>query len=320
MPIRGRVPNEQPIKLPVGEIPVACHLNNQEAFSGLCTASDEYPGLLAVSRACNSLAAAGTEPKAVQVFLFLPIHYEASSKAELLSQVKQAAGIFSVDITAIDIITNESVECPTVKALASAKGNEALQPCIPCVAKPGDDLILTKYAAFEATLLLGKRFYSLFDPGQGSELLCSTQKRLCDLNTVKESTLALRYGVNAIINLSEKGILGAVWDLYLQSGFGVEIESNYIPVLENTRIICSKLDLDPLKLPSTGSLLISTPNGESLLRTLHEDNIKATIIGRVVFGKKLCLLEAGGQIAISAPEAGGLPENGERKRKGEKLQ
>ena len=51
MPSRGRVPNEQPIKLPAGEIPVVNHLNNHEDFSGLSTASDEYPGLLAVSRA-----------------------------------------------------------------------------------------------------------------------------------------------------------------------------------------------------------------------------------------------------------------------------
>ena len=70
------------------------------------------------------------------------------------------------------------------------------------------------------------------------------------------------------------------------SGAGALIEVNKIPVLSVTKKIANALNIDPYRLISSGSLIITTSNGKSIVEKLEEAGIKATIIGKIVRDEK----------------------------------
>lgn len=52
-------------------------------------------------------------------------------------------------------------------------------------------------------------------------------------------------------------------------------------MLDITKKICREFQIDPLRLISSGSMLITTKNGEKLIKMLNERGIEASIIGSV---------------------------------------
>ena len=88
---------------------------------------------------------------------------------------------------------------------------------------------------------------------------------------------------------TEGGIAGALHELADASHCGFHVDVKRIYVAEETKKICSALDVDPLKLISSGSLLITAPQNCSsiLLETLRKSGIVAEIIGEITQGRNL---------------------------------
>ena len=83
---------------------------------------------------------------------------------------------------------------------------------------------------------------------------------------------AFRTGnVHAMHDCTEGGLLGAAYEMSLASGLGFELWERKVPVADETREMCARLSLDPLKLIGSGSLLIAVPpkRVESLRRALR---------------------------------------------------
>jgi hydrogenase expression/formation protein HypE len=84
-------------------------------------------------------------------------------------------------------------------------------------------------------------------------------------------------------DITEGGVLGAVWEICQNAELGCEIDIDLVPVLESTKKICDHFGIDYLKLISSGSMLIIADKnlGESILFELRTQNIKAGIIGKL---------------------------------------
>jgi hydrogenase maturation factor len=78
---------------------------------------------------------------------------------------------------------------------------------------------------------------------------------------------------------TEGGILGAAYEMAEYSGTGLIVYPDSIPIHPSTQVICETLSIDPLRLISSGSLLISTPYPELVIRTLTEVQIPCARIG-----------------------------------------
>ena len=92
--------------------------------------------------------------------------------------------------------------------------------------------------------------------------------------------IASQMGANAMHDVTEGGILGACWEVATCSGLGVEVYADKIPVLDCTKQICSELGVNPLRLISSGSMVIAIENGEELVAELAKNDINATVIGK----------------------------------------
>jgi hydrogenase expression/formation protein HypE len=85
-------------------------------------------------------------------------------------------------------------------------------------------------------------------------------------------------------DITEGGVLGAVWELSEISGVGVELEEDKIPVSEVTRKICDHFGINYLRLISSGCMMIIVhpDREEAVMEAIRNVGVDVTRIGRVM--------------------------------------
>ncbi len=83
-------------------------------------------------------------------------------------------------------------------------------------------------------------------------------------------------------DVTEGGVLGAAWEMAEAAGCGVVLHREAIPVHPATRHICEAVGLNPLRLLSSGAMLIACPDGEAMAAGLSGIGVPAAKIGRTV--------------------------------------
>jgi hydrogenase expression/formation protein HypE len=153
-------------------------------------------------------------------------------------------------------------------------------------ARPGDRLLLTKALAIEGTALLARELpasvRSVFDPG----LLERASGLLIDpgISIVREAMALLGVGdVTALHDPTEGGLATGVRELALAAGCGAVIDREAVPVLPETAAFAAELELDPLGMLASGSLLIAAgDDAVDRLSAVGEANgVPVTTIGIV---------------------------------------
>jgi hydrogenase maturation factor len=82
-------------------------------------------------------------------------------------------------------------------------------------------------------------------------------------------------------DVTEGGILGAIWEAAYNAGKGAEVYINEIDIHPVTKKICSMLNIDPYRLLSSGCMLIVCKNGNEMVQGLRDIGVNAKIIGRI---------------------------------------
>jgi hydrogenase maturation factor len=84
-------------------------------------------------------------------------------------------------------------------------------------------------------------------------------------------------------DVTEGGLATALEELSAASGHRLKVFKDRIPILEETRRICGKLDIHPLGLIASGSLLIACKSGfaDELVNRIRQAGIDVTEIGLV---------------------------------------
>jgi hydrogenase maturation factor len=246
----------------------------------ITSASVLHLGRLTVHVSCNDAAAAGAEPVGLLVTLLMPPTGTMEQISQIACDLSSAAQLANVDIlgghTEVTDAVTRAVTSATV--IARQKRNQALRGM-----RPGDEIVMTKWAAVEGTSILAEDFQDRLSSVPAS-LLQSARTLSAQLSIVPESKIAMQYGAVAMHDVTEGGVLGASWELGFANACSVEIDSTKIPVREDTRALCRALALDPLRLIGSGSLLIACADGNALCNALIKNGIPAAVIGRAIEG------------------------------------
>jgi hydrogenase maturation factor len=167
--------------------------------------------------------------------------------------------------------------------LGEPRGGALLRPG---GARPGDVLLLTKAIAIEGTALLAReladRMRGVLDPAvveRAASLLVEP-----GISVVPEAMAVLDAGgVSALHDPTEGGLATGVRELALAAGCGATVEREAVPVLPETEAIAGALDLDPLGMLASGSLLIAAaPDAaDRLISAGHGIGVLLTRIGEV---------------------------------------
>ena len=239
------------------------------------TAAESRIGYLTVHVNCNDAAAAGAEPVGLVVTILAPPDTEAEDLGKIADELSEAAKAANVDIvgghTEITTAVNHIITSATVigKPIQGYDG----------IVHEGDFILMTKQAGLEGTAVLA--YDKKEKLGLSQSELITAQEMINSISVVREGMFAARHGAHAMHDITEGGVLGAVWEMAYCAGMGCILDTDAIPVHEVTKKICDKLQINPYKLISSGSMLIACKDGNEMKKGLEGIGIQATVIGRI---------------------------------------
>ena len=249
------------------------------------TASASRVGTLAVHIACNDVASNGVEPMAIMLTVLLPPSVTEGEVSEIARQADEAAKALGVQIIGGHTEVTDVVVQPVVSAVAigrtAPKHNEHSGDGSFCA--PGNLVIVTKTLALEGTAIAAEQKERELRPFLTDDEIGRAKAMIDQISVVKEGVIAGRAGAQAMHDVTEGGVLGAVWEVCRRLGVGAEIEAGALPFDSVTMTVCAVLGLDPMRLISSGSMLMVVPpeTKESLVAALSEAGVSATVIGRL---------------------------------------
>jgi hydrogenase expression/formation protein HypE len=245
------------------------------------TAAEEGTGKLAVHICCNDLAACGAEPVGILLTVLLAPGDSEKKLARIMEEVHSTASELGVAILGGHTEVTSAVR-RTVLSVTAVGKCPAKDLVRSSGARPGQEVILTKQLALEGTSILASELAEKLKGVLSAQRLERAVSFRDQISIVGEARAASELGASAMHDVTEGGILGALWELAKASEVGLEIWEDEIPILEETRLICQHLGIDPLGLIASGSLLIIAPGQLNLALRLQERGFSATSIGRTV--------------------------------------
>jgi hydrogenase maturation factor len=169
-------------------------------------------------------------------------------------------------------------------------------------AKPGQEIVMTKWAGLEGTAILAKTKEDELLTKYSAGFILGAQKLLDYISVVPESKIARKVKVTCMHDVTEGGIFGALWEIGAASGVGLEVDLQKIQLKQETVEICEFFDLNPYMLISSGSMLIVTDNANLLVDSLKEEGIAAVVIGRITQGNDRVIINDGEQRYLEPPK------------------
>ena len=246
------------------------------------TASAESIGTLAVHVSCNDIAARGVEPLGIMLTVLLPPETTEDDIRTIMSQAAAAAEELNVEIIGGHTEITDTVKRPVI--CATAIGSGGLRPPGE-EPRPGDKIMVTKGLAMEGTGIIAMEREDELGDFLTSEEIVRAKSMLDEVSVVREGAAAGRAGFTAMHDITEGGVLGALWELCKLWSVGAVIDESLLPIDDVTRKICAHYDLDPLRLISSGSMMIFArpTQAESITDALQacESPVSVTVIGEV---------------------------------------
>lgn len=262
------------------------------------TAAESGIGRLTVNVSCNDAAAAGAEPIGLMVTLLLPPSVCENDIESVMDEIEAAAAYAHVDIigghTEVTNAVTRIVTCaaviarPVGKSLITPKGMQ-----------DGDEIVITKHAGLEGALLLAQKAPEGFLTNEEMQAALG----FADMTSVvMEGLYAAKHGANAMHDVTEGGILGALWEVCQASGIGIRFDKRLIPIHPVTLKLSRLFGIDAYKLISSGCMLISVQDGKKLVKGLKRLGIDAAVIGRADASIPCEVIDEEGTV-IAPPEA-----------------
>ena len=153
--------------------------------------------------------------------------------------------------------------------------------------RPGDDLLLSKGIAIEATAIIAREKATELRDAYPPEFLARCREMLHQpgISIVREARLALEaipcQAIHAMHDPTEGGLATGLWEMATASKTGLRINKDALPVLPETESLCARFGLDPLGIIASGSLLLALDpqHTSQVIQAWRSAGIEGTRIG-----------------------------------------
>ena len=268
------------------------------------TGASKNLGSLAINVSCNDIASSGAEPIGALMTILIPPSATEEDLECIMRQAGEEAEKLNIEIvgghTEVTDAVNKIIISTTVI------GKQLTKDVIdPKNVNIGDKIIITKTAGIEGTAIIAHELYEKLEGKVSKELLEDAKALSEKISVLKEGLIGGKVGANYMHDITEGGVLGAIWEASCATGKGVLVHKDLIPVERATFEISKVLNIDPYRLISSGSMLmiISGENLETLSTELKNEDIDFAVIGEVV--------ESGTKIVIDGERTNIDPPGGD---------
>ena len=271
------------------------------ASSDPITGATRRIGFYALHVNANDVAVMGAEPRWFLVTVLLPEDSSEELLEEIIDEISREAEKLGVAVVGGHTEVTPGLDRPIVVGTMLGEAEKLVRPD---GAKPGDAIVMTKWAGLEGTSIIAEELRERLSPILGEELL-ERASALIDYLSVLPEARVLRNVANAMHDPTEGGILNGLHEMADASGLGFRVYADRIPIREETKTLCNYLGISPLALISSGVLLASVPRdlAKKTVEELLSNGITASIIGEFLAEDKRIIVENGEERPAWRPES-----------------
>ena len=264
-------------------------------------------GRLSIHISCNDIASNGIEPVGIMLAVMLPEGTTEADVENIMAQAAEAAKDCNVEIIGGHTEITKAVNQPVIVSTAIGRGKKWQSASAEKI-QVGDAVLMTKAAGIEGTGIIAGDYEEELKDFLTAEEISRAKELLKDVSVVREGITAGKIGTHGMHDVTEGGILGAVWEMCQIAHVGVRLEEAKIPVEEVTKKISEHFEINYLRLISSGSMIIVAPadKKDAILEELNAAGVPAARIGEIVpesQGLKLIREADGSEQIIDPPEA-----------------
>jgi hydrogenase expression/formation protein HypE len=254
-------------------------------------------GSLAVVVSCNDVATSGAEPVAVALTVIAPPGTGLEGIEAVMADADYAATKLGVAIVAghterSSAVNQILVSC-TVLGRVPASGLLASHRV-----EPGAPLVMVRWAGVEGTAIIARDHAPRLQGVLTPEEIKDARGFAREVSVLEPCRIAREHGALFMHDVTEGGVLGAAFEMAQATGLGLDLTAG-IAVHSLTRTLCAGLGLDPLRLISSGTLLVAAVDAYALQRALRSAGFFSQAIG--TFTEKRAGVRWGGR-PLDPPE------------------
>jgi hydrogenase expression/formation protein HypE len=240
-------------------------------------------GSLAVNGTVNDLAMGGAKP----LFLSAGFIIEEGLSMEVLRRVahslQEAARAAGVQIVTGDTKVVEKGKGDGLFINTTGIGVVPDGVCLSAnQARPGDKVILSGFIGDHGIAILAQR--------EGLEFESAIASDCASLHLLVEDMLNASREIRCMRDPTRGGLSSALNEIATQSGIGIELQEQTIPVREEVQGACEMLGLDPLYVANEGKLIaiVAPSAAEAIVDAMRKNPLgrEARIIGTVTDGER----------------------------------
>ena len=263
-------------------------------------------GKLSICGTVNDLATAGAWPLALSVGLIIEEGFSIADLEKILKSMKKTA-----DRIPVSLITGDTkvVERGRADGVYISTTGVGLVPdgveLSPGRIEPGDLILINgPVGSHEASILCARKDFSL-DVEIQSDCASLADLMRCVIEAVPETRCAR--------DPTRGGIASVLTEMVEQSGLGMVLDEEQLPVEEPVQGVCEILGMDPLMMANEGKMVVIVPEerAEACLAAMRKvpEGKESRVIGKVHSGKPRLTLSTlyGTTRVITMPMGNQLP-------------
>ncbi len=223
-------------------------------------------GSLAVNISCNDVSTSGSEPIGLLITILAPPETTYEDIEQIMKDAGETAAKLNVEIMGGHTEITDAVNKIVISTTAIGKIKKRKLQNSNNI-KVGDKVLMTKSTGIEGTSILLKDLENYFMDKMDKDMIREGQNYSSLISVLKEGEIGGEIGINYMHDITEGGVLGAVWEAHKAINKGIKIKKDLIPITEATKELCRILEINPLRLISSGSMLmIANDNQIEMLR------------------------------------------------------
>lgn len=155
-------------------------------------------------------------------------------------------------------------------------------------ARSGDAILVTKHCALSSAAILAMSFPQTVKHRAGTEVHRLASEAFYHTSVLRDSLVAVdgqtaNGPVSAMHDVTEGGVLGAIYELAVASGLGALIHNDKLPIHPVQQQVCSIFGVDPRYCVGAGAMVIACapPAAQCIIDRLQTAGIPCAAVGQL---------------------------------------
>ncbi len=254
------------------------------------------PGRYAVIVNSNDIVTSGALPYAFNSTIILPIGFTKEEVQNIQNGIDSECTKQKITILGGHTEISSSVNTPIVSG--AMIGFVPADYYVSRRIQEGDVMLCVGWCTKEGMSIIATEGYEQLEEMIGEEKLSKLIKLGEDIS-IAESALMInkKYQPGLMHDATEGGILGAAFETIAAENYGLKLIEDAFPLTKETKEVCELLEVNPLKVISSGTLLVvSSPEKAKSIVNESTSDVPISVVGKIVSQKQGITLD-GKQLA-----------------------